>query len=122
MASPAEVLPKGDFWMPAVAPHAILDRAGKAPAVVRKARRLRELIISIETLSVYASGRRMSTRATAKAYHHKNMRLRFLAVMILSVAPLAAQRGGRGPAQENFRFKFMGPAVGNRISAAAGIP
>ncbi len=42
--------------------------------------------------------------------------------LILGVSQLAGQRGGRGPVQENFRFKFMGPAVGNRISAAAGIP
>ncbi len=41
---------------------------------------------------------------------------------------MAAQRGGRGgPAAAPLptsdpQFKFMGPAVGNRISAAAGIP
>lgn len=36
----------------------------------------------------------------------------------------AQQRGGPGggPAQEPLRFRFMGPAVGNRISAAAGVP
>ncbi len=28
----------------------------------------------------------------------------------------------RAPVQESFRFRAMGPAVGNRISAAAGIP
>jgi hypothetical protein len=39
-------------------------------------------------------------------------------------APAFAQRGGRGgPAQpQGLEFRFMGPAVGNRISAAAGIP
>ena len=36
----------------------------------------------------------------------------------------AQQRGGQfgGPAQEPLRFRFMGPAVGNRISAATGVP
>src|SRR5690349_8448156 len=50
-----------------------------------------------------------------------------LAVVSLAV-PGVAQRGGRGggggaasqPA--DLRFRFMGPAVGNRISAATGIP
>src|ERR1039457_6648913 len=46
--------------------------------------------------------------------------------IVLSVTPAAAQRGGRGsaaaPPAANPTFKFMGPAVGNRISAAAGIP
>ena len=46
----------------------------------------------------------------------------------LSVVPAAAQRGGRGggaaapmPSATPL-FKFMGPAAGNRISAAAGVP
>ena len=35
-----------------------------------------------------------------------------------------AQRGGApgGGQPESLRFRFMGPAVGNRISAAAGVP
>ena len=38
-------------------------------------------------------------------------------------APASAQRGGRGGApQEGLAFRFMGPAVGNRIAAAAGVP
>jgi photosystem II stability/assembly factor-like uncharacterized protein len=43
---------------------------------------------------------------------------------LLSVPALVAQRGGRGgfAAPEGLNFRFMGPAVGNRISAAAGIP
>src|SRR3954471_8529653 len=42
----------------------------------------------------------------------------------MCVAPAIAQRrGGFGaPAAEPLTFRFMGPAVGNRISAAAGIP
>jgi len=43
-------------------------------------------------------------------------------VLLLCAVPLAAQRGGQnGPPVENFHFRFMGPSVGNRISAAAGI-
>src|SRR5439155_4672335 len=34
----------------------------------------------------------------------------------------AQGRGGGGGGPESFRFRAMGPAVGNRISAAAGIP
>src|SRR5215467_7452223 len=48
--------------------------------------------------------------------------MRTISILILSSLSLWAQRGGRGPVEENFRFRFMGPAVGNRISAAAGIP
>ncbi len=57
----------------------------------------------------------------------KNMLLgicrnRSLALLLCTV-PLLAQRGGQNTSlAENFRFRFMGPAVGNRISAAAGIP
>lgn len=42
----------------------------------------------------------------------------------LWIALSFAQRGGQfgGAPQEPLRFRFMGPAVGNRISAAAGIP
>ncbi len=38
----------------------------------------------------------------------------------LCAGPLSAQRGG--PPVEPFRFRFMGPAVGNRVAAIAGIP
>jgi photosystem II stability/assembly factor-like uncharacterized protein len=45
--------------------------------------------------------------------------------MLLSVAPAPAQRGGRGGGggglPQNLTFRFMGPATGNRISAAAGV-
>jgi photosystem II stability/assembly factor-like uncharacterized protein len=45
----------------------------------------------------------------------------FLAV--LAVAPAYPQgRGGTVPPGDTLSFRFMGPAVGNRISAAAGIP
>src|ERR1700677_3820106 len=33
-----------------------------------------------------------------------------------------AQRGGRGGARNEFSFRFLGPAAGNRVSAIAGIP
>ena len=49
-----------------------------------------------------------------------------LAGIVLSLMPAAAQRGGSGfaaaPPPANPTFKFMGPATGNRISAATGIP
>jgi hypothetical protein len=51
-----------------------------------------------------------------------------LLAITLSVIPAAAQRGGRGgpPAppmpSSDPQFRFMGPAVGNRIASAAGIP
>ena len=47
-----------------------------------------------------------------------------LAIAAISIAPAFAQRGGRGggaPLPQNLTFRFMGPAVGNRISAAAGV-
>ena len=61
--------------------------------------------------------------------HHHSIRRRTLALILLGTALLAspaiAQRRGGGAnfAQpEALTFRFMGPAVGNRISAAAGIP
>src|SRR5438270_1393437 len=49
------------------------------------------------------------------------------ALMLLATALLApgfaqGRRGGGMPAPDGLSFRFMGPAVGNRISAAAGIP
>ncbi|HEX3990539.1 MAG TPA: hypothetical protein VHX39_05125, partial [Acetobacteraceae bacterium] len=45
--------------------------------------------------------------------------------LVLATAPAFAQRGGRGGAPalpQNLAFRFMGPAVGNRIASAAGVP
>src|SRR5438094_8317285 len=56
------------------------------------------------------------------------LRLNGLLSTVLSAAllitPAIAQRrgGGGAPIPEGLSFRFMGPAVGNRISAAAGIP
>ena len=49
------------------------------------------------------------------------------ALILLATAaatPTFAQgrRGGGMPAPDGLSFRFMGPAVGNRISAATGIP
>ena len=47
----------------------------------------------------------------------------FAAGALLSLAASAQRRGGAGQAPpQDLQFRFMGPAVGNRISAAAGIP
>jgi len=48
----------------------------------------------------------------------------FSLTLALLAAPAFGQRGGRGgPAiSQNLAFRFMGPAVGNRIAAAAGVP
>ena len=61
-------------------------------------------------------------------YHWRRALLTGLVAATLSAVPAAAQRGGRGglaappmPSSDP-QFRFMGPAVGNRISAAAGIP
>src|SRR5580693_7807954 len=46
-----------------------------------------------------------------------------LVVVLLCASVGNAQRGGRGGGgQDQFRFRFIGPAVGNRVSAIAGIP
>ena len=41
--------------------------------------------------------------------------------LALGGTTIAAQRRGRGPG-DDFAFRFLGPAVGNRVSAVAGIP
>jgi photosystem II stability/assembly factor-like uncharacterized protein len=51
--------------------------------------------------------------------------VRFNVLLGLSVIAVNLGAQGRGPGafvQENFRFRAMGPGVGNRIAAAAGIP
>ena len=52
------------------------------------------------------------------------MSLRIVLCLALFAAPGLAQRGGQGAVAplQPLEFRFMGPAVGNRISAAAGIP
>ena len=44
-------------------------------------------------------------------------------ILIVLAAPGLAQRGGGGgaPPPEGLQFRFMGPAVGNRIAAASGV-
>jgi photosystem II stability/assembly factor-like uncharacterized protein len=58
--------------------------------------------------------------------HLMNRWLHLLCVAPLGAAllgnPAFAQRRGGGAAPEGLQFRFMGPAVGNRISAVAGIP
>ena len=46
-----------------------------------------------------------------------------LVAILVCAAPGNAQRGGRGQSgQDQFRFRFVGPAIGNRVSAIVGIP
>jgi photosystem II stability/assembly factor-like uncharacterized protein len=40
----------------------------------------------------------------------------------MAAVPLAQQRGGGGPRAEAFQFRFLGPAVGNRVASVAGVP
>ncbi len=46
----------------------------------------------------------------------------FAACFFLTLPAPAQRRGGGGAAPEPFAFRFMGPAVGNRIAAVAGVP
>ena len=53
------------------------------------------------------------------------MKLHCIFLCLLAAGTAMGQRGGRGgpgAVPQNLQFRFMGPAVGNRISAAAGIP
>ena len=60
----------------------------------------------------------------------KNDRARLSAVRVagsfsaavLAVSPAAAQRRGGAPQSEGLSFRFMGPAIGNRIASAVSIP
>src|SRR5690348_13627302 len=46
-----------------------------------------------------------------------------IAFIIACGLPATAQRRGFGaPVQENLAFRFVGPAVGNRIASVAGVP
>src|ERR1700727_1418561 len=44
------------------------------------------------------------------------------AILALAFSASAQRRGGGGAAAEPFQFRFMGPAVGNRIASVAGVP
>src|ERR1017187_9906943 len=48
--------------------------------------------------------------------------LALLGTALLTTPALAQRRGGGAPPSQDLQFRFMGPAVGNRISAAVGIP
>ena len=51
------------------------------------------------------------------------MRICLLLLLAIANLPLLAQpRRGAGQAPEGFRFRFVGPAVGNRVASFAGIP
>lgn len=41
---------------------------------------------------------------------------------LMAAAPGFAQRPNPVATQENYRFRFVGPAVGNRVAAVAGVP
>ncbi|MBZ5585531.1 MAG: hypothetical protein LAQ30_25700 [Acidobacteriia bacterium] len=45
-----------------------------------------------------------------------------ISILLGASAAPAQRRGGGAAPQEPLRFRFMGPAVGNRIAAAAGVP
>ncbi|HEX4595872.1 MAG TPA: hypothetical protein VH157_16415 [Bryobacteraceae bacterium] len=56
------------------------------------------------------------------------MRIQSLARMslalgaLIAIWPASAQRRAGAEAQEEFRFRFIGPAVGNRVASIAGVP
>ncbi len=52
----------------------------------------------------------------------RNILLVFLGIAILIGSGSAQRQGQEGRQPEGLRFRFMGPAVGNRISAVAGVP
>ena len=51
---------------------------------------------------------------------HRNLTVFALALSALSLH--AQRRGGFGGPVDAFRFRFVGPRVGNRVSAIAGVP
>ena len=52
----------------------------------------------------------------------QTLALTLVGAALLAWPAMAQRRGGGGLAQpEGLSFRFMGPSVGNRISAAAGI-
>ncbi len=42
--------------------------------------------------------------------------------VVAAAVPLAQRGGGGGPRAESFQFRFLGPAVGNRVASVAGVP
>src|SRR5579864_1409984 len=42
--------------------------------------------------------------------------------VLLATLPTSAQRRPGAEAQQAFRFRFIGPAVGNRVASIAGVP
>src|SRR5436190_23453294 len=46
----------------------------------------------------------------------------FVLLAICCVAAFGQRRGGALPTSDGLQFRFLGPAVGNRISAVAAIP
>jgi hypothetical protein len=54
-----------------------------------------------------------------KSFHR--MLLTLFVSSLLMGAALAQRRGG-AQREEGFRFRFVGPVVGNRVASIAGIP
>src|SRR6185369_14392769 len=74
---------------------------------------------------IYTASDSISRGRTMHTIHARRASciLALLGTALLITPVLAQRRGGGGaPAQEPLQFRFMGPAVGNRISSAVGIP
>ena len=52
----------------------------------------------------------------------QGVQIRLALSALLVTLPASAQRRGGAEAQEEFRFRFVGPVVGNRVASIAGVP
>ena len=52
----------------------------------------------------------------------RNLLLAVIAMLLCASTSFAQRRGGRGGGGDAFSFRWVGPAVGNRVSAITGIP
>ncbi len=58
-----------------------------------------------------------------RASRRWNLLLGGAVAVVMAAVPFAQQRGGPGGAgPEPFQFRFLGPAVGNRVASIAGVP
>ncbi len=52
----------------------------------------------------------------------RNLLLAVVALLLCATTSFAQRRGGRGGGADAFSYRWVGPAVGNRVSAITGIP
>src|SRR5215475_11083677 len=85
--------------------------------------RIHAQLFRISTELMLVRVRRYAKSFIMKSGEQKMFRFNYLALILFLMAVADAQRRGQPPgAIDEFRFRFVGPLVGNRIASVAAVP